>query len=171
MPSLKPRDTQTRVKHEILSRYLDTWGGIIVNGLRSRIHRPWHFVYVDCFSYLGRYAGEREAILQNQDIQQVDGSPLIGIKALDKLHEFAKKAGIVISVNSILIEENEDIFVGLKDTLSQAGLNNRVIETQDFFALKNNQISIVNANAISIVDKLLSYTSRVSHLNLWIQML
>jgi hypothetical protein len=27
---LKPRDTQTQVKHTILSKYLGTWGGIIL---------------------------------------------------------------------------------------------------------------------------------------------
>jgi hypothetical protein len=54
MAELEPRNTQTRVKHEILSRYLDTWGGIIVGGLtKARKPLDWHFVYVDCFSYLG----------------------------------------------------------------------------------------------------------------------
>jgi three-Cys-motif partner protein len=160
MPELRPRDTQTRVKHEILSRYLDTWGGIIVNGLRSRKYHPRRFVYVDCFSSLGLYAGEREDFLQNRETQHVDGSPLIGIKALDKLYKYAKGAGIEISVNSILVEENEDTFLGLKDTLSKASFGHRVKETQDYITLQKGQISIVNADAISIVDNLVSYTSQ-----------
>ncbi len=31
-----------------------------------------------------------------------------------------------ISVNSILVEENEDTYLGLKDTLSKAGFDHRV---------------------------------------------
>ncbi|NOY98878.1 MAG: hypothetical protein GXP40_06715, partial [Chloroflexi bacterium] len=51
----KGRDTQTRVKHEILAKYLDTWGGIIVNGLTKRRQlQQWHFVYVDCFAFSGK---------------------------------------------------------------------------------------------------------------------
>ena len=85
MAELKPRNTQTRVKHEILSRYLDTWGGIIVGGLtKARKPLDWHFVYVDCFSYLGKYPGEKEDTYHHRE-SEVDGSPLIGIKALDRL--------------------------------------------------------------------------------------
>lgn len=89
---LKSRDTQTEVKHQILSKYLDTWGGIILNpGMRSRFKQSrkrsdLHFVYVDCFSYVGRYAGDK-----HRSEEVVFGSPVIGIRCLDKLAESAKK--------------------------------------------------------------------------------
>jgi hypothetical protein len=31
----KWRDTQTKIKHKILEKYLGTWSGIILNGLRQ----------------------------------------------------------------------------------------------------------------------------------------
>ncbi len=54
---VKPRSTQTKVKHTILEKYLKAWGGIIVNGLRSDRVKEVHFVFVDCNASNGRYNG------------------------------------------------------------------------------------------------------------------
>lgn len=104
MADLHPRDTQTKVKHEILSKYLDVWGGIIIGGLiNSKRKTQKHFIYVDCFSYTGKYLGEKEDSVQNKSAETVYGSPIIGVMALDRLVSFAQKMGVSIRVNSILI--------------------------------------------------------------------
>ena len=84
MNDLRYRNTQTNVKHEILAKYLDTWGGIIVNGLRNaKRQRLWQFVYIDCFSYKGKYLGDMEDALRHKaTVEPVYGSPIIGIQAL-----------------------------------------------------------------------------------------
>jgi three-Cys-motif partner protein len=160
MTKLEARNTQTRVKHEILSSYLDTWGGIIVSGLRNARPRARHFVYVDCFSFLGRYSGEKEEQIQNRETKEVFGSPVIGINALDKLLVHSKKMGVDIRVSTILVEKEKKIFNGLKETLLLAGYQNRIEETKDFFKLRNGQIAIVNADATQIIDELLAYTTQ-----------
>ncbi|MBU2611414.1 MAG: three-Cys-motif partner protein TcmP [Chloroflexi bacterium] len=161
MINLEPRNTQTRVKHEILSHYLDTWGGIIVGGLRSaRRPRKWHFVYVDCFAYLGRYAGEKEDVLQNRGTKDVYGSPVIGVNSLDKLLAHAQRMGVSISVSSILVEKSRETYDGLKETLRLEGFTKRVKEDRDFANLTNGQIAIVNADSITIADEVIAYTTR-----------
>jgi three-Cys-motif partner protein len=162
MAELKPRNTQTKVKHEILSRYLDRWGGIIVGGLSSASkHRDWHFVYVDCFSFSGKYAGEKEDSFQNTEKKTIYGSPIIGINALDRLSSHAeKKMGVNIRVNTILVEEHKGTYKGLKETVQEAGFSHRIKETRDFQSLSNGQIALVNNDAISIADELLLYTSQ-----------
>jgi three-Cys-motif partner protein len=160
MAGLQPRNTQTRVKHEILSRYLDAWGGIIVGGLtKARKMSEWHFVYVDCFSYLGKYSGEKEDTYHNRN-SEVDGSPLIGIKALDRLLDHAQeKMGVKIRVNSILIEKDKNTYQGLLANLQRAGYGQRLKETQDFSTLKNGQIATINNDATLLANDLVVYTA------------
>ncbi len=161
MTKLEPRNTQTRVKHEILSSYLDTWGGIIVSGLRNARPRIRHFVYVDCFSFVGRYSCEKEDEIQKRKSKEVFGSPVIGISALDKLLAHSKKMGVDIRVSTILVEKKKEICNGLKETLQLAGYQDRIKEeTNDFYELKNGQIAIVNADTTQIVDELLAYTTQ-----------
>ena len=164
MAELEPRNTQTRVKHEILSRYLDTWGGIIVGGLtKARKPLDWHFVYVDCFSYLGKYSKEKEDTYYNQDSESIEGSPLIGIKALDKLLDHARnKMGVRIRVNSILIEKDKKTYNGLLENLQEAGYGHRIRKTKDFHSLADNQIAIVNDDATLLADELVAYTAHPS---------
>ena len=164
MAELEPRNVQTRVKHEILSRYLDTWGGIIVGGLtKARKPLDWHFVYVDCFSYLGKYSKEKEDTYYNQDSESVEGSPIIGIKALDKLLDHAwNKMGVRIRVNSILIEKDKKTYTGLLENLQEAGYGHRIRETKDFHSLAENQIAIVNDDATLPADELVAYTTHPS---------
>lgn len=165
---LTPRNTQTRVKHEILSSYLDAWGGIIVGGLQgfqkaypSRLPGNWHFIYVDCFSYVGKYLGEKEDAFQDKETKLVYGSPIIGINALDRLKIHAQsRMGIKIRVNTILVEQNTNYYDELKRTLCEKGYATRVRETYDFYDLSDGQIAVVHADSTKIVDKLLSYTTQ-----------
>ena len=161
--ALHPRDTQTQVKHMILTKYLDTWGGIILNPNMRRLGKQRlnsgqrfdpHFVYVDCFSSAGRYAGDRH---RSSDI--VAGSPIIGIQALDKLMSSAQADGIPIRVNSILIEKDRKTYQGLQETLSAYNYAGCARETDDFASLKPGEIAILNADATKVVDKLVPYTT------------
>ena len=167
MQALDPRHTQTRVKHEILSRYLDTWGGIIVGGL-TKARRPseWHFVYVDCFSSFGKYAGEKEDTYKNSNpISEVEGSPFIGIKALDRLLSHAQqKMGVKIRVNTILIEKNKKTYEGLLENLQKAGYGDRLKKTNDFHSLDRGQIAVVNDDSTLLANDLLLYTA---HSDTW----
>jgi three-Cys-motif partner protein len=154
---------QTRVKHEILSRYLDAWGGIIVGGLKAKRPRDWHFVYVDCFSYLGKYAGEKEDTFQDKETKTVYGSPIIGISALDKLKNHAQnKMGMGIRVNCVLVEQDKSTYQELKQTLFETGYSPRIRETCDFHNLGDGQIAVVNADSIEIIDKLLGFCSTLT---------
>jgi three-Cys-motif partner protein len=160
--SLEPRNTQTRVKHEILSRYLDRWGGIIVNGLtKARQPKDWHFVYVDCFSAFGKYSGEMEDSYAKTNVSaEVEGSPFIGIRALDRLVEHAQKMGVRIRVNSVLIERHKKTYEGLRDNLQVAGFGNRVQETKHFHSLNPGEIAVVNEDSTTLGNHLLNYTGR-----------
>src|SRR5215210_1663174 len=96
--SPKPRTTQAKIKHTILDRYLSVWGRIIINALRGHIRRaqalgrPFdlHFVYVDCNAFSGRYPGELEDVVAGRAAGTVYGSPVIGVRALDRVAEWAK---------------------------------------------------------------------------------
>jgi three-Cys-motif partner protein len=162
MNMLKPRNTQTRVKHEILSRYLDRWGGIIVNGL-TKAHKPkdWHLVYVDCFSAFGKYSGEKEdSYINSNSTAEVEGSPFIGIRALDRLLDHAQKMGVRIRVNTILIERHRKTYEGLLENLQAAGFGHRFKQTKNFHDLDEGEIAVVNEDSTTLGNHLLSYTGR-----------
>jgi three-Cys-motif partner protein len=156
------RSTQTQVKHQILTKYLDTWGGIIVNGLRStkQTFRK-EFIYVDCFAYKGKYLGNKEDEYTNsKGIEPVYGSPIIGIKAMDKLRNNASGQGIEITVNSILIEKNKENYKDLKDTLFECGYLSRIKESINFNELNNGDIALINDDATLHCNDLTEYTNR-----------
>lgn len=161
MKNLQYRSTQTQVKHEILTRYLDTWGGIILRGLiHSKYQHTWRFIYVDCFAYTGKYLGDKENIFQNDNSTgQVYGSPIIGIRALDKLVLYAASLGVQIVTNSILIEKDPSNYQDLKKTLDECGLHSRVQETNNFSNLQNSEIALINADATTLGDQLVRYTN------------
>ena len=163
MNTLNLRRTQTQVKHEILTKYLDTWGGIIVNGLvQANPQHLWKFVYVDCFAFKGKYEGDEENYFRHDVISlPVYGSPIIGIKALDKLAAYASKQGIKIETNIILIEKEISNFRDLQNTLRECGFDKRVKETLDFSTLNKGEIALVNKDSTTIVDKLTNYTDRL----------
>jgi three-Cys-motif partner protein len=155
------RRTQTQIKHEILVRYLDTWGGIIVNGLcHSKYQHIWKFIYVDCFAYKGKYLGNEESVFQyNATIDPVYGSPIIGIRSLDKLASYAASLGVQIETNSILIEKDTNNYHDLKNTLDECGLKNRIQETSIFTNLHNGEIALLNVDVTTICDRLVTYTN------------
>ena len=162
MKNLQYRSTQTQVKHEILARYLDTWGGIIANGLcHAKRQRVWQFIYVDCFAYKGKYIGDQENIFRhNAPSGPVYGSPIIGIQALDKLAEYAATLGLQVVTNTILIEKDPTHFRDLQATLRECSFDKRIRETMDFSVLRNGEIALVNRDATTFGDKLTSYTNR-----------
>jgi len=163
--NLDSRNTQTRVKHEILGNYLSIWGGITVNGLASMVQaksisrRDVHFVYVDCFAYAGRYSGDQETAIQGQPTEQVFGSPIIGIQELDKLETFATSRGLDPRVNAILVERDRSAFLELVHTLEMAGFAHRVRQTGNFEGLANGEIAVINADCLELSQQLLAYTT------------
>lgn len=161
MKGLDYRNTQTQVKHEILARYLDTWGGIILRGLsRSKRQHGWHFIYVDCFAFKGKYAGDKGDYLQHQRSAPVYGSAIIGVQALDKLAAYANRINMHITTNAIIIEKDRGIFRDLTATFQECGFSNRVRETEDFLSLQNGEIALINSDSTNLVDKLISYTDK-----------
>jgi three-Cys-motif partner protein len=160
---MKPpaRKTQTRLKHEILQRYLDAWGGIIVSHLRRSVKKNgWRFIYVDCFAFQGIYSGEKEDELQHINSEPVFGSPIIGIQALDKLTEHAKRANLSIITNSILIEQDSTIYKQLRRTLEEQGWKDRIRETTDLFELRPGEIAVINCSSTSFVDELIKFSDQ-----------
>jgi three-Cys-motif partner protein len=162
---LKVRDTQTCVKHEILEGYLNKWAGIISQGRQAAAARTGrvldlHLVYVDCFAYRGKYAGDREAELNGDPLCPVYGSPVIGIRTLDKFvyNSAANCTDLRISSNVILVEENPKTYSGLLETLSELGWSARIKPTTRFASLAAGDIAVVNADCVSLADMLLEYT-------------
>lgn len=161
MNDLLFRSTQTQVKHQILAEYLDTWGGIILNGLRKSSSKSiYRFIYVDCFAYKGKYLGDKaSSYIQHPSPDLVYGSPIIGIRSLDKLAKRASQQGIQIITNSILIEKDKIHFRDLINTLNECNFAHRCKETQIFSELKNGEIAVLNTDVKTISDDLISFTN------------
>jgi three-Cys-motif partner protein len=165
---LKPRDVQTQVKHRILEKYLKTWGGIVLNGLKGTAAQMQrygkqlghNFVYVDCFAYCGRYSCNVEDTFQEHMTGPVPGSPIIGIRVLDELVGMARRYNIDLKINAVLIEKEPEVFDNLLAILSDEGLIHRVRETTNFSDLKPGEIAVVNADSTQMASKLLAYTRR-----------
>jgi three-Cys-motif partner protein len=156
--AVEPRPTQTKVKHIILEKYLKAWGGIIVNGLRGQ-GKDIHFIYIDCNASFGRYNGELEDSVVRRETQTIWGSPIIGVKALDDhVASITKDVGINIRTNSILIEVESNPYNELKRSLEMAGLGHRVRETDNFSALKDGEIALLQADSTTMASKLTRYT-------------
>src|SRR5947208_62390 len=114
-PVQRVRDVQTRVKHELLGAYLDTWAGIIINGLAGAARailakgRPFQvrLGYVDGFAFRGRYEGDAS------DLETIGGrsgpvwaSPIVGVQALDCAASFAGGKGFHLDTVSVVVEKN-----------------------------------------------------------------
>jgi three-Cys-motif partner protein len=155
---VEPRPTQTKVKHTILENYLKSWGGIIINGLRNRL-TDLRLVYIDCNASYGRFNGELEDTLTHRPSHTIFGSPIIGIQVLDSLANWAQATyGVKVHVNSILFENDSQIFAELKRSLEMAGLTARVRETSDFFSLREGEVSLLFQDSTSMASKLIGYT-------------
>ena len=76
----------SRIKHQILTRYLPSWATILGSAFDK-------LYYVDCFAGPGHYESDKK---------EVDGSPIIAVKAGKEFAEknSAKKLGVV------LVEDN-----------------------------------------------------------------
>lgn len=154
------RPTQTKVKHQILGEYLKTWTGIVFWGIKNRrtpVPSPPHFVYVDAFSFKGKYTG---GDMDTSSKEPVYGSPVIGIQRLDEFAGYAAKNDMPITRNIILLEQNLDNYQMLKETLVEIGVRDRVRETTDFGSLRNGEIAIANVDATVMGSELTTYTDR-----------
>lgn len=163
MNDLKPRKTQTRVKHEILDSYLRKWGYIISKGIRNTFKklesqgRPFQirFAYIDCFSSTGLYAPE------DQSDKPVYGSPVIGIQALEHIRDYARdKIGFTPDIVSILFERERKRYDALLKTLDMAGYGPIVRQTKNFFGLNSGEIATVNGDSNDYVESLLAFTGQ-----------
>jgi three-Cys-motif partner protein len=156
---IKPRPTRTQVKHTILKKYLEAWGGIIVNGLRQRADAAPHFVYIGCDASTGRYRGELEDVVAYREPQQIFGTPIIGVTALDALAAWAKKsANKDVRINAILIEKERKNYEELKSSLRLAGFMPRVRETATFSCLQDGEIALLCEDSTPLADQLVDYT-------------
>ena len=118
-----------------------------------------HFIYVDCNASYGRYNGELEDSVVNREAQTIWGSPIIGVKALDGLAVWiSNDIGIYVRTNAILIEMESNPYHELKRSLEMAGLGYRVRETDNFSALKNGEIALLQADSTTLASKLTRYT-------------
>lgn len=154
------RSTQTKVKHQILEAYLERWMGIIFWGIKKSpvtiVQRP-HFVYVDAFSYTGKYP---EGDIDNPNSGPVYGSPVIGIQQLDQFAQYARKENFPIRRNVILLEKDTDTYRNLLSTLDEIGVGDRVRETTDFHSLHDGEIAVANVDATEMGQVLTDYTDQ-----------
>jgi three-Cys-motif partner protein len=126
--------------------------------LRGQV-KEVHFIYIDCNASFGRYNGELEDLVVNREAQTIWGSPIIGVKALDGHAAWiTKDTGINVRTNSILIEMESNPYHELKQSLEMAGLSHRVRETENFSALKNGEIALLQADSTTMASKLINYT-------------
>ncbi len=167
---LKPRDIQTQVKHIILSSYLDKWAGIIVAGkagpARLAASRGLPFsarlVFVDGFSYKGRYLCDTSDLLLNvaPSSQTIWGSPILGIQGLDKARQFAQMRGFRIDTGTILVEDDDDDISDLKESLRIAGVEARVAINPLHIAPSDDRISVTRGDFLHHVDPIINYIAQ-----------
>lgn len=156
MSGLQERDTQTRVKHEILKEYLIKWGSIITSGLKGHYaRRPdlrpqfrARFVYVDYFAYAGIYS---------ENNVRVDGSPILGVKALDEIRTWfvGQTGGLRPTTTAILFEEDGQNYQRLLDTLKVQGFTDRIKVSNDFSTLRDGDIAVIRGDSSQYVDQVL----------------
>lgn len=165
--ALKKRDTQTKVKHIILSRYLNTWAGIILNGKADTARsqalkgRPFHarLAYVDGFSSTGRYEGDTTDIMLDR-IPPLPtwGSPILGIQGLDKAQRHARQQHrFHIDTGMILIEDDDDDFDELRESLRLADMEARVTINPSTIAPRDGIISVTQGNFLDYVDPIMRF--------------
>jgi three-Cys-motif partner protein len=165
--ALQPRNTQTQVKHQILEEYLIAWGGIIIHGVRRAAQkalsygRPFrvHLVYVDGFAGCGRYAGDHSVLLTEPRSDIVFGSPIIGIRALDRLKPLAKRYGLDVTTNAILIERDNTRYQSLQQSLELADLRARIRQTHKLDTLTDGEIATLNGDFCALSGHIRAYTS------------
>lgn len=164
MAELKRRKIQSKVKHEILSEYMEKWWSIISTGL-ARYYRAYghrmgafraRFVYVDYFAYSGVYAPENGKL--------VYGSPVIGVRSLDKLKtHMLKTAGLEPFTAAILIEEDPETYDQLIATLNGVGFGDRIRQIKHIKGLSNGDIVVIKGDSSEYVDQILEFINEEEH--------
>jgi three-Cys-motif partner protein len=163
MSDLNERDTQTKVKHEILDQYLKKWGFIIRTGLRnyfaqrpeSRKQFKGRFIYVDYFAYSGIYT---------ENGKEVYGSPILGVQALDEIKKSFStySTGLSPTITAILFEEDTSTFNRLITTLQGLGYANRIKHADQITSLGDGDIAVIKGDSSQYVDRILKFIDRVS---------
>ena len=153
---LEERDIQTKIKHLILSDYMRAWSSIILSGLsntaRTRLAQGLPFrsrlVYVDGFSYKGRYSKDVEYLPKEPaTTDSIWGSPILGVQALDRAKEWARaQYQFDIETASILVEEDIGTFRDLLENLRVAGFSTRVIENPSSILPRDGEIVVLRAD-------------------------
>lgn len=149
MESLQIRNTQTKVKHNILEDYAKQWASIIVYGLKKTYDRlraqgyqegfSVNLTYVDCFAHIGRYQDPEDSR------GWTEGSPLIGINVLDNIQAYTKaKLGFEPNIRVVLFEVEAAYYHALLDSLAAAGLSTRITTSSYLSQLPAGQIAVIN---------------------------
>lgn len=149
MQPLEARSIQTVVKHEILEKYANRWASIISYGLKKAYDRmrtggyagafSVNLTYVDCFAHIGRYHDPKDPR------GWTEGSPLIGINALQTIHEYAKaNIGFEPSIRVVLFEVENAYYQALLESMAVAGLSTRVTTSNYLSQLPAGQIAVIN---------------------------
>jgi len=156
------RDTQTRIKHEILKEYLIKWGSIITNGLAGhyagnpqfRSTAKVRFMYIDYFSAWGAY---------REDGDTVYGSPILGVRALDEIKRFfiAQTSGVIPAITTILFEEEAPHYDSLLHTLESLGYKDRVKQVDDLSRIGDGDIALINRDSSQYVDQVLNFIKAI----------
>lgn len=96
---------QTRIKLDILRKYLRAWAIIIGS------HFPKAY-FVDCFAGRGKYhIGDQ--------IDTVSGSPIIGLETAFEVRKMKQKKGIDFNLNIIAIESDTNNITSLKKFVNE----------------------------------------------------
>jgi three-Cys-motif partner protein len=161
------RDSQSRSKHTILSRYAGAWAGIILNGLRPRYlqavarGKPFRIdlMYIDGFSGQGRYV--RDADQPEDPNTPVWGSPILGMIALEeRASKMTGGDGIPVRVTGVLVESDPDNVMALLANLSHAGLATPYAQVGTIAEAKFGQINVVCDDFRNVVPKLVAWIGR-----------
>lgn len=156
------RKVQTKIKHQILGKYLGAWTGIILNGVKKYSSRNTiprvKFIYVDLFSCTGYYDSD-SAQPMSLDGSLIKGSPLIGIDCLKKAVQCGYDYKLDVSYNCIFIEEKKPIFDELLSKLGdyKSIRPGTIREVDDLNSLKDQDIAVINGDCLNYTDKIINY--------------
>lgn len=121
------RDSQTRIKHEILRAYAGAWAGIIGTGVegwaRQAAARGHAFqldlIYVDGYGGFGRYLKDSD---KSNGMEPIWGSPILAMQALEQTAKVLSSRGIPVRLTAIVTEEKKANFEELVSNLAAAKL-------------------------------------------------
>jgi three-Cys-motif partner protein len=150
-----PRDSQTRIKHEILRQYAGTWAGIITSGIRKQM-RSGRFrgrftldlVYLDAFAGAGVYDGDSA---EPPPRSPVWGSPVIATEALMAVSPGSDEFDIRVSTIAIEQHHAEELF----EALSSAELGIPVRLADGFDGAARAEATVIAADCRRIIDQIL----------------